>query len=59
MKLKIKKWHFNSVKSIQAEQQMLNMIRDEDFQKTFETWRKRWNRCINVERNFEGDRDQI
>jgi len=45
MKLKLKVQPRIQVES----QKMLNTIRDEDFQRAFEAWRKWWDYCINTE----------
>lgn len=57
MKLKLKGRHFDTVEDIQREsRKILNSIPESDFEKAFQKWQKRWDKCIAAEGNyFEGD----
>jgi len=56
MKLKIKLRRFDSIKEIQTvSQNMKKMQTQYDFQKCFQLWESRWNRCITAKGDdFEG-----
>ena len=49
--------HFLSIEEIEAElQQVLNMLKPEDFNECFQKWQNRWDRCIQAQGEyFEGD----
>jgi hypothetical protein len=53
MKLKLKGRRFDSIEEIQIESHdvMKTLIRN-DFQQCFRSWKSRWNRCINANKNF-------
>jgi hypothetical protein len=57
MKLKLKGRRFDTTEEIQAEsQRVLDTLTEKDFQEAFHQWRRRWDRCLHVRRNyFEGD----
>jgi len=57
MKLRLKGWHFVSIKEIPAEsQQVLNMLTPTDFNECFQKWQIGWDCCIQAQGdNFEGD----
>jgi hypothetical protein len=48
------------VKEIQRESQnVLGMLREQDFQHAFQQWQQRWNRRVNAQGDyFEGDAAQ-
>jgi len=60
MKLQLKGRHFDRVEEIQQESQnILGMLREQDFQHAFEQWQQRWDRCVAAQGNyFEGDAAQ-
>jgi len=50
MKLRFKVRRFVSIEKIQAElQQVLNTLTPADFNKCFQKWQNRWNRCIQAQ----------
>jgi histone-lysine N-methyltransferase SETMAR len=53
----IKKTHFDSVKDIQTSvTRVLQELTVNDFQKSYENWKKHWTQCIAAQREyFEGD----
>jgi hypothetical protein len=55
--LKLKGRRFESIEYIQAESQdVMKMLTQNDFQECFRSWKSRWDRCINAERDyFKGD----
>ena len=57
MKLKLKGRRFDTIEEIQAEtQKVLDTLTEKDFQKAFQKWRRRWDRCLHAGGNhFEGD----
>jgi hypothetical protein len=57
MKLKLKGRRFDTIEEIQAEsQRVLDTLTEKDFQEAFQKWRRRWDWCLHVRRNyFEGD----
>jgi len=57
MKFKLKVRRFDNNEEIQTEsQKVLDTLIEKDFQKAFQKWRRRWDRCLNVEGNyFEGN----
>jgi hypothetical protein len=57
MKLKLKGRRFDNNEEIQAESQgVLDTLTEKDFQKTFQKWRRRCDRCLHAVGNyFEGD----
>jgi hypothetical protein len=57
MKLKLKGRRFDTTEEIQAEsQRVLGTVTVKDFQKGFQIWRRRWDRCLHAGGNyFEGD----
>jgi hypothetical protein len=58
--IKLKFSHFHRTEVIEVESQaVLNTSTENDFQDTFKKWQKRWELCIDVERDyFEGDGGQ-
>jgi hypothetical protein len=47
IKMTLKGRRFNDVEEIQAESQAaLNAVQKQEFQKCFQKWENRWNRCI-------------
>jgi hypothetical protein len=57
MKLKLKGRRFDTIQEIQAEShRVLDTVTEKEFQKAFQKWRIRWDRClIAVGNYFEGD----
>jgi primosomal protein N'' len=57
MKMTPKGRRFNDVEEIQAETQpALDAVEKEEFQKCFQKWENRWNRCRAAQGEyFEGD----
>jgi hypothetical protein len=57
MKMKLKGRRFDTVEEIQAElQKLLNTLTQRDFQNSFRSWHKRWDRCVCSQGDyFEGD----
>jgi hypothetical protein len=57
IKIKLKGRRFDTVEEIQAEsQKVLNMLTQKDFQDSFQSWQKRWDRCVRSQGDhFEGD----
>jgi len=46
LKMKLKGRRFQTLEEIQAESKaVLNTLRENDFQKCFKTWQRRWDRC--------------
>jgi hypothetical protein len=60
MKLKLKGRRFENIEYIQAElQDMMKMLMQNDFQRCFQSWKSRSDRCINTEGDyFRGHRGQ-
>jgi hypothetical protein len=60
MKLQLKGRRFDRVEEIQRESQnVLCMLREQDFQHAFQQWQRHWNRCVDAQGDyFEGDVDQ-
>jgi transposase len=47
MNIKLKGRRFDTVEEIQAEsQKVLNTLTQKDFQDSFRSWQKRWDRCV-------------
>jgi hypothetical protein len=57
MKLKLKGRQFDTIEEIKAEwSRVLDALTEKDFQKTFQKWRRRRDRCLHAGGNyFEGD----
>jgi transposase len=57
MKIKLNARRFDTVEEIQAEpQKVLKTLTQKDFQDSFRSWQKRWDRCARSQRDcFEGD----
>jgi hypothetical protein len=57
MKLKLKGCQFDTIEEIQAESQRVpDTLIEKDIQEVFQKWRRWWDRCLHVGRNyFEGD----
>jgi hypothetical protein len=57
MKIKLKGRKFDTVEEIQAKlQKVLNTLTQKDFQDSFRSWQKRWDRCVRSQGDyFEGD----
>jgi hypothetical protein len=57
MKIKLKGRRFDTVEEIQAEsQKVLKTLTQKDFQDSFRSWQKRWDRCVRSKGGyFEGD----
>jgi hypothetical protein len=57
MKFKLKGRGFDTIEEIQTEsQRVLNTLTEKDFQKAFQKWRRRLDRCLHAGGNyFEGD----
>jgi hypothetical protein len=57
MELRLKGRRFDTTEDIQAEsQEVLNTLTLENFQGCLESWKKRWDRCIDVQGDYvEGD----
>jgi hypothetical protein len=57
IKLKLKGRRFDTFEEIQAEsQRVLDTVTEKDFQKAFQKWRRRSDRCLHVGGNyFEAD----
>jgi hypothetical protein len=57
MKIKLKGRRFDTIEEIQAEsQKVLSMLTQKDFQDSFRSWQKRWDRCVHSQGDyFEGD----
>jgi len=57
LKMKLKGRRFPTVAEIQAESQVvLDTVKKDDFQECFQSWQRRWNRCIDsLGDYFEGD----
>ena len=57
MTLKLKGRRFDTTEEIQAEsQRVLDTLVEKDFQKAFQKWRRRWDRCLHAGENYpEGD----
>jgi hypothetical protein len=57
LKLKLKGRLFDTIQEIQAEsQRVLGSLTEKDFQKAFQKWRRRWDRCLHAGGNyFKGD----
>jgi hypothetical protein len=52
MKLKLKGCRFGTIEEIQAESQgVLDTLTEKDFQKAFQKWRRRWDRCLHAGEN--------
>jgi len=60
MKLQLKGRRFDRVEEIQRESQnVLGMLREQDFQHVFQQWQRRWDCCVAAQGdNFEGDAAQ-
>jgi len=60
MKLQPKGRHFDRVEEIQRESQnVLGMLREQDFQYAFQQWQRRWDQCVAARGDyFEGDAAQ-
>jgi hypothetical protein len=53
MKLKLKEHQFDTIEEIQAKsQRVLDTLTEKDFQEAFKKWRRRWDRCLHVGRNY-------
>jgi hypothetical protein len=61
MKLQLKGRRFDTVEEIQrASQNVLGMLRKQDFQHAFQQWQRRWDQCVTAQGDcFEGDAAQI
>lgn len=59
LKLKLKGRRFDTLERIQeASLAVINTLKEQDFQKVFDQWQKRWDRCVRADGNyFEGDGD--
>jgi histone-lysine N-methyltransferase SETMAR len=57
MKLKLKGCRFDNFEEMETEsQRMLDTLTDNDFQEAVQTWKRLWDRCLQVGGNyFEGD----
>jgi hypothetical protein len=57
VKLRLKGRLFDTTEEIQAEsQRVVDTLTVKDFQKTFQKWRRRWDRCLHAGGNyFEND----
>jgi histone-lysine N-methyltransferase SETMAR len=57
MKLKLKGRRFDTIEEIRTEsQRVLHTLTEKDFQKMFQKWRRRWDRCLHAGGNYlEGD----
>jgi hypothetical protein len=57
MKLQLKGFHFDRVEEIQQEfQNVLCMLREQDFKHTFQQWQRHWDRYVAAQGDyFEGD----
>jgi hypothetical protein len=60
MKLKLRGRRFESTEEIKAKsQEVLKMLKQNDFQHCFGSWISRWDRCVNIGGDyFEGDGDE-
>ena len=60
IKLKLKGRRFDGLEEIQQESQnVLGMLREQDFQHVFQQWQWRWDRCVAAQGDyFEGDEAQ-
>jgi len=60
MKLQLKGRHFDRVEEIQLESQnVLGMLREQEFQHVFQQGQRRWDRCVAAQGDyFEGDAAQ-
>jgi hypothetical protein len=60
MKLQLKGRPFDRVEEIQRESQnVLDTLREQDFQHVFQHWQQRWDRCVAAQGDyFEGDAAQ-
>ena len=60
MKLQLKGCRFDRVEEIQRESQnVLGMLREQDFQHAFQQWQRRWDRCVAVQEDYsDGDAAQ-
>jgi hypothetical protein len=55
MKLKLKGRRFDTIEEIQAEShRVLDTLTENDFQEAFHKWRRQWDRCLHMERNYFG-----
>jgi hypothetical protein len=53
MKLKLKECWFDTAEETQAKsQRVLDTLTVKDFQDALQKWRRRWDRCLHVERNY-------
>ena len=56
LKMKLKGRRFQTLEEIQAESQaVLNTLRENDFQKCFKNWQRRWDRCQASEGDYFED----
>jgi transposase len=57
MKIKLKGQRFDTIEEIQAKsQKVLKTLTPKDFQDSFRSWQKRWDRCVRSQGDyFEGD----
>jgi hypothetical protein len=57
MNIKLKRRRFDTVEEIQAEsQKVLKTLTQKDFQDSFQSWQKHWDRCVRSQGDyFEGD----
>jgi hypothetical protein len=57
IKIQLKGRRFDTIEEIQAETlNVLVTLTEKDFQKAFQKWRRRWNRCLHAGGNyFEGN----
>ena len=57
MNFKLKGRRFENIEDIQAEtQKVFDTLTEKNFQDAFQTWRRRWDRCLHAGGNyFEGD----
>jgi hypothetical protein len=61
LKMKLNRWHFETVSDIQRESQAaLGSVKENDFHSVFEAWKKWWDRCMHFQVDyFEGDAAKI
>jgi hypothetical protein len=59
-KLKLKGRRFDRPEGLQQESQnVLGMLREQDFQHALQQWQRRWNRCVDAQGDyFKGDSAQ-
>jgi hypothetical protein len=57
VEIKLKGRRFDTVEEIQTEsQKVLKTLTQKDFQDSFRSWQKRWDRCVRFQGDyFEGD----